>query len=92
MGNRIETLKTTLVNRGNKYTLYVLKLQCRRHLTIMLLSDWYSKWKENRIQRAVEEAKAKAYEEGYAAGKSRPPDLKGITVIREAVSGYVLSW
>ena len=58
----------------------------------MLLSDWYSKWKEKRIQTAVEEAKAKAYEEGYAAGKSGTPDLKGITVIREAASGYVLSW
>ena len=58
----------------------------------MLLSDWYSKWKEKRIQAAVEKAKAKAYEEGYAAGKSRTPDLKGITVIREATSRCILSW
>ena len=46
----------------------------------MLLSDWYAQWKENRIQAAVEEARAKAYEEGYAAGKSGKSDLTGTTV------------
>ena len=49
----------------------------------MLLSDWYAKWKEKRIQTAVEEAKAKAYEEGYADGKSGNPNLKDITLTRE---------
>ena len=46
----------------------------------MLLSDWYAQWKENRIQAAVEEARAKAYEEGYAAGKSGKSDRTGTTV------------
>jgi acyl-coenzyme A synthetase/AMP-(fatty) acid ligase len=47
---------------------------------IMLLSDWYAHWKEKRIQAAVEEARAKAYEEGYAAGKSGTPNRTGDTV------------
>ena len=32
----------------------------------MLLSDWYANWKEKRIQAAIEAAKAKGYEDGYA--------------------------
>ena len=48
----------------------------------MLLSDWYANWKEKRIQVAVEEAKAEAYEEGYADGKSGTPNLKGIRLTR----------
>ena len=35
----------------------------------MLLSDWYSKWKEKRIQTAVEAAKAEGYDEGYVKGR-----------------------
>ena len=35
----------------------------------MLLSDWYSKWKEKRIQTAVEVAKAEGYDEGYVKGR-----------------------
>ena len=50
----------------------------------MLLSDWYAKWKENRIQAAVEKARAEAYEKGYAAGRSENPDITGNTVTREA--------
>lgn len=45
---------------------------------MMLLSDWYAHWKETRIQAAVEAAKAEAYEEGYADGKSGTPHRKGI--------------
>lgn len=48
----------------------------------MLLSDWYTNWKEKRIQAAVEAAKAEAYEEGYADGKSGTPHLRGATVTR----------
>ena len=48
----------------------------------MLLSDWYAHWKEKRIQAAVEAAKAKAYEEGYADGLSGTPNLKGIRLTR----------
>ena len=48
----------------------------------MLLSDWYAHWKEKRIQAAVEAAKAKAYEDGYADGLSGTPNLKGVTVTR----------
>lgn len=48
----------------------------------MLLSDWYAHWKEKRIQAAVEAAKAEAYEEGYADGKSGTPNLKGIHLTR----------
>ena len=48
----------------------------------MLLSDWYANWKEKRIQAAVEAAKAEAYEEGYADGKSGTPNLKGIRLTR----------
>ena len=36
----------------------------------MLLSSWYTKWKEKRIAEAVEQAKKQGYEEGYKAGKS----------------------
>ena len=46
----------------------------------MLLSDWYAHWKEKRIQAAVEEARAKGYKEGYAAGKSGTPNRTGNTV------------
>ena len=49
----------------------------------MLLSDWYANWKEKRIQAAVEAAKAKGYEEGYADGKLGTPNLKGIHLTRE---------
>ena len=49
---------------------------------IMLLSDWYANWKEKRIQAAVEAAKAEAYEEGYADGKSGTPNRTGDTVTR----------
>ena len=52
----------------------------------MLLSDWYANWKEKRIQAAVEAAKAKGYEEGYADGKSGTPNLTGITVTRGSVT------
>ena len=55
----------------------------------MLLSDWYAQWKEKRIQAAVEEASAKAYDEGYAAGKSEDPDLTGRTVTRGKTTGVV---
>ena len=55
----------------------------------MLLSDWYAQWKEKRIQAAVEEARAKAYDEGYAAGKSEKPDLTGSTVTRGKNTGVV---
>lgn len=48
----------------------------------MLLSDWYAKWKEKRIQTAAEEAKAKAYEDGYADGLSGTPNLKGSRLTR----------
>lgn len=48
----------------------------------MLLSDWYAHWKEKRIQAAAKAAKAKAYEEGYADGKSGTPNLKGIRLTR----------
>ena len=48
----------------------------------MLLSDWYAKWKERRIQTAVEKAKAKGYEDGYADGLSGTPNLKGIRLTR----------
>ena len=44
----------------------------------MLLSDWYANWKEKRMQAAVEAAKAKGYEDGYADGLSGTPNLKGI--------------
>ena len=40
------------------------KLNGRQWNRIMLLSDWYAQWKEKRIQAAVEEARAKAYDEG----------------------------
>ena len=36
----------------------------------MLLSSWYTKWKEKRITEAVEQARKQGYEEGYKAGKS----------------------
>ena len=49
----------------------------------MLLSDWYANWKEKRMQAAVKEAKAKGYEEGYAAGRSGTPNCTGGTVRRE---------
>ena len=49
----------------------------------MLLSDWYANWKEKRIQAAVEAAKAKGYEDGYADGKLGTPNLKGIHLKRE---------
>ena len=39
----------------------------------MLLSDWYTQWKEMRIQAAVKEARAKAYKEGYAAAQKEKP-------------------
>lgn len=55
----------------------------------MLLSDWYANWKEKRIQAAVEAAKAKAYEEGYADGRSGTPNLKGITVTRGSSTKFV---
>ena len=48
----------------------------------MLLSDWYANWKEKRIQAAVEAAKAKGYEDGYADGLSGTPNLKGIRLTR----------
>jgi hypothetical protein len=48
----------------------------------MLLSDWYANWKEKRIQAAVEAAKAKGYEDGYADGLSGTPNLKGIRQTR----------
>ena len=48
----------------------------------MLLSDWYTNWKEKRIQQAVEEAKSRGYEEGYADGLSGTPNLKGIRLTR----------
>ena len=48
----------------------------------MLLSDWYANWKEKRIQAAVEAAKAKGYEDGYADGKLGTPNLKGIRQTR----------
>ena len=45
----------------------------------MLLSDWYAKWKAQRIQEAIEEAQSKQVrEEGYADGKLGTPNLKGI--------------
>lgn len=50
----------------------------------MLLSDWYAKWKERRIQTAVEAAKAKGYEDGYADGLSGTPNLKGIRRTRSS--------
>ena len=48
----------------------------------MLLSDWYANWKEKRIQAAVEAAKAKGYEDGYADGLSGTPNLKEIGLTR----------
>ena len=48
----------------------------------MLLSDWYANWKEKRIQAAVEAAKVKGYEDGYADGKLGTPNLKGIRQTR----------
>ena len=48
----------------------------------MLLSDWYANWKEKRMQAAVEAAKAKGYEDGYADGLSGTPHLKGIRLTR----------
>ena len=48
----------------------------------MLLSDWYANWKEKRIQAAIEAAKAKGYEDGYADGLSGTPNLKGIRLTR----------
>ena len=48
----------------------------------MLLSDWYVNWKEKRIQAAIEAAKAKGYEDGYADGLSGTPNLKGIHLKR----------
>ena len=48
----------------------------------MLLSDWYANWKEKRIQAAVEAAKAKGYEDGYADGLLGTPNLKGIRLTR----------
>ena len=57
----------------------------------MLLSDWYANWKEKRIQAAVEAAKAKGYEDGYADGLSGTPNLKDVRLTRgrhtEVVSG-----
>lgn len=38
----------------------------------MLLSSWYTKWKEKQIREAVEQARKLGYEEGYKAGKSEP--------------------
>ncbi len=35
----------------------------------MLLSDWYAKWKQKHLEAAVEEAKAKDYQKGYADGR-----------------------
>lgn len=35
----------------------------------MLLSDWYAKRKQKHLEAAVEEAKAKDYEKGYADGR-----------------------
>ena len=46
----------------------------------MLLSTWYANWKEKRIQEAVEAAKAKGYEDGYADGKAGNPNRKGIGI------------
>ena len=48
----------------------------------MLLSDWYAHWKEKRIQAAIEAAKAKGYEDGYADGLSGTPNLKGTRLTR----------
>ena len=53
----------------------------------MLLSDWYANWKEKRIQAAVEAAKAKGYEDGYADGKLGIPNLKGIRQTRSRHTG-----
>ena len=36
----------------------------------MLLSSWYTKWKEKQIREAAEAARKQGYEEGYKAGKS----------------------
>ena len=36
----------------------------------MLLSNWYTKWKEKQIREAVEQASKQGYEEGYKTGKS----------------------
>lgn len=36
----------------------------------MLLSNWYTKWKEKQIREAVEQARKEGYEEGYKVGKS----------------------
>lgn len=55
----------------------------------MLLSDWYTQWKEKRIQAAVEAAKAKGYEEGYADGRSGTPNITGTTVTRSSRSDEV---
>ena len=46
----------------------------------MLFSDWYANWKEKRIQAAVEAAKAKGYENGYADGKSGTSKAVGAPV------------
>ena len=46
---------------------------------IMLLSDWYARWKEKHLQAAVEAARKHAYEEGYAAGKTGgSEDVQGV--------------
>ena len=50
----------------------------------MLLSDWYAHWKEKRIQAAIEAAKAKGYEDGYADGLSGTPNLKGTRLTRSS--------
>ena len=55
----------------------------------MLLSTWYANWKEKRIQEAVEAAKAKGYEDGYADGLSGTPNLKGSHLKRERRTGGV---
>lgn len=55
----------------------------------MLLSTWYANWKKKRIQEAVEAAKAKGYEDGYADGLSGTPNLKEIRLKRERHTGGV---
>ena len=49
----------------------------------MLLSDWYAKWKEKRIQTAAKEAREEGYAEGYAAGKSDTSNPKGSLHVRQ---------
>ena len=50
----------------------------------MLLSDWYAHLKQKRLQAAIEGAKAKGYEDGYADGLSGTPNLKGIRLTRSS--------